>query len=338
MLSDHPPFHPHPLLRSAHLMTVFGSQLGRRLRAFADEAQIAAVDVDRRTKIKVEAHWQADSQAPVLILIHGLGGTARRSYMLGTAHKAWQRGLSVVRMNMRNSDGTEDWTPTLYHAGLTEDLRATLRWIDAVRGAAPVVVGGFSLGGSVALNTLAELGACARPQVRGCVTVSTPLDLMESDRALHRPGLNRLYVRHFMNGFRRMWRRKHAAWPELYPADGLNGVRTVRDFDDRWTAPTFGWPDADAYYRAASAGQRLDAIRVPGLIVHADDDPFVPLPASLHDELLDHPYLRLLRSRHGGHVGYLARRPGPEAGGWQDADGWWAENRIVQFACAVTRD
>ena len=98
-------------------MTIFGSQLSRGLGEFAAAAEQVEVPVDARTRILAEVNWQADRGAPVLIIVHGLGGDARRSYVLGTADKAWRSGFSVVRMNMRNSAGTEAWTPTLYNAG-----------------------------------------------------------------------------------------------------------------------------------------------------------------------------------------------------------------------------
>lgn len=331
MIELHPDFEAHPLLRSAHGMTIVGSQWGRGLKDFAAQAEAFEVRVSEHTRILVEANWQPQGDAPVLVLVHGLGGDARRSYMLGTAEKAFRRGFHVVRMNMRNSAGTGAWTPTLYNAGLTEDLLATTGWVTERLPSQPIVLGGFSLGGSVILNTLAEWGSAYPQDLRGAVVVSVPFDLHIADVALRRGGMNRLYVKYFMRGFRRLWLEKHAAFPELYPQDGLHGVRTVRDFDEKWTGPSFGYASADDYYASASAIAKLNAIHAPVLAVHAADDPFVPLPEQARAQIENHASCQLLWSRHGGHVGFLARRAASNSV-WQDADRWWAENRVVQAA------
>lgn len=318
-------------------MTIFGSQLSRGLKAFVEAAERVEIPVDARTRILCEVNWQPDRQAPVLIVIHGLGGDARRSYVLGTAEKAWRSGFSVVRMNMRNSGGTETWTPTLYNAGLTEDLEATVHWLGRTVPGVPLVYAGYSLGGSVVLNTLAKWGARLPEGSAGVAVVSVPWDLHAADVALRRPGINRLYVKYFMRSFRKMWKVKHAHYPEIYPEDGLKGVRTVRDFDEQWTGPSFGYSGADDYYTQAQAVSKLDRIHLPGLVVHAEDDPFVPLTVETRTALVDHPLLELLLSDHGGHVGFLSRRPAAEPDGWRDLDGWWAENRVVQAATQCLR-
>ncbi len=318
-------------------MTIFGSQLSRGLGKFMDAAEKVEVTVDARTRILCEVNWQPDRFAPVLIVIHGRGGDARRSYMVGTAEKAWRSGFSVVRMNMRNSSNTEAWTPTLYNAGLTEDLEATVTWLWRTVPGVPLIFSGFSLGGSVTLNTLAKWGDALPEGSAGTAVVSVPLDLHEADVALRRRGINQLYVKYFMRGFHRMWKHKHAAYPELYPADGLRGVRSVRDFDEKWTGPNFGYTGAEDYYTAASSGSKLEQVKLPGLVVHAEDDPFVPLTIPVRQALADHPRLELLLSDHGGHVGFLSRRPARQADGWRDLDGWWAENRIVQAATQLLR-
>ena len=325
------------MLRSAHLMTIFGSQLSRGLGKFVDSAERVEVTVDARTRILIEVNWQPDREAPVLIIVHGLGGDAQRSYVLGTADKAWRSGFTVVRMNMRNSGGTEAWTPTLYNAGLTEDLEATVTWLSRVVPGVPLVYCGFSLGGSVTLNTLAKWGKRLPEGSVGTAVVSVPFDLHAADVELRRPGLNRVYVRYFLRSFRAIWKAKHAAYPDIYPLDGLKTVRTVRDFDEQWTGPNFGYSGADEYYSAAQAVGKLQDIHLPGLVVHAEDDPFVPLTEQARTALADHPTLKLMLSDKGGHVGFLARRPKPEPDGWRDLDGWWAENRVVHAATQFLR-
>jgi uncharacterized protein len=336
VLDRYPTFSPSRLLRSAHLMTVLGSKLSRRLDQFAHSGEEFLLRVDRHTQVKIEAHWQADQQAPTMVLVHGLGGDARRSYMLGTAWKACQKGFSVLRMNMRNCGNTAHLSPTLYHAGLTDDIVALCDWLQSQRQSQAIFLAGFSLGGAQILNTLVRWRNNAPKSVRAVAVVSTPMDLHVSTRELHRGGLNRMYIYYFMHGFKKMWQEKSTAWPELFPVDGMKGIRNLHHFDDVWTAPKFGWANAAEYFEAASVATRLDQVFVPGLVIHAADDPFVPLTAAALDGLRNHRSLGLLYPCHGGHNSFLGARPARH-GDWHDADSWWAENRIVQYATELCR-
>jgi len=314
------------------LQTILGSQLPRRVSALLATQESIPVQVDEGTRIRLDVNRATHANAPVLIVVHGLGGSSLRGYMTGTANKAWGKGMNVVRMNMRNAGGTESWTNTLYHAGLTEDLEATVRWVEQEFPESSIVLSGFSLGGSVTLNTLAKWGTALPSKLKGAVVVSVPFDLHACDRSLHRGGINGVYVRYFMRSFRTMWKRKSAVFPLEFPGKGLDTVKSVRQFDERWTAPSFGFGTADNYYDSVSPIKLLPQIHCPGLVVHAEDDPFVPLTSDDRAAIMAHPTLQLLLAERGGHVGFLGRRPQPNSDGWQDQDGWWAENRIVQAA------
>jgi uncharacterized protein len=327
----YPTYTPPRFLRSAHLVTILGSKLSRRLDGFLQTGEEFLLRVDAHTQVKIEAHWQPDPSAPIMVLVHGLCGDARRSYMLGTASKAWQRGFSVLRMNMRNCGNTAHLSPTLYHAGLTDDIVALCEKLDQERQPSAVFLTGFSLGGAQILNTLVRWGEQAPESVRGVAVVSTPMDLHVSTRELHRGGLNRMYIHYFMHGFKKMWREKTEFWPQEFPSDGMKGIKNLYHFDDVWTAPKFGWNRATDYFDAASVADRLDQIYLPGLVIHAQDDPFVPLTAPALAGLRNHRSLELLYTRHGGHNSFLAARPA-KSGHWNDTDKWWAENRVVQYA------
>ena len=158
---------------------------------------------------------------------------------------------------------------TLYHAGLTSDLLAVLRQLRS-EGRAPAFLVGFSLGGNVVLKLAGEMGESARPLVRGVCAVSTPLDLAACARRIAQPA-NRLYERRFV---RRMRARLCATG--RYQKRNFRGLRSVKDIDDRITAPSFGFGDAANYYRTQSAIRYLDGIRVPVLLIQAKDDTIVP--------------------------------------------------------------
>ena len=124
-------------------------------------------------------------------------------------------------------------------------------------------------------------------------------------------------------------RRKAAAHPGRFALERLPHVRTVRQFDEDFTAPHFAFDGADDYYFRASAMRVVDRIRVPALVITAEDDPFVPVEIFRDPRLLANPHIKLIVTRHGGHCGFVANMNGVD-------DGYWAERRIVEFAESVT--
>ena len=121
-------------------------------------------------------------------------------------------------------------------------------------------------------------------------------------------------------------RRKAAHFPGRFNVDRLGRVRTVREFDEAYTAPHFGFLGASDYYHRASAMRVIDRVRIPALIITAEDDPFVP-PGPFRDtRVVQNPHLRVLITRNGGHCAFVADPSG------HDDDGYWAEQQILKFA------
>jgi predicted alpha/beta-fold hydrolase len=139
---------------------------------------------------------------------------------------------------------------------------------------------------------------------------------------------NVLYNWNFVRDLKRRLRRKARWWPGLFDQSKLAGVRTVRQFDEAFTAPYFGFRNASDYYRRASAMRVVDRIRVPTLIITAEDDPFVPVRPFGDPHVTRNPNIRVLASPYGGHCGFI----GPPSNG---DDGYWAERAIVDFADRV---
>jgi predicted alpha/beta-fold hydrolase len=183
---------------------------------------------------------------------------------------------------------------------MTSDLLAFLRQLrEAGRG--PFYLVGFSLGGNVVLKLAGELGEEAHGWIAGVCGISTPIDLAACSRRLEEPP-NRIYQRRFV---RRLKRRIGRIDPGV---TGLSRVKTVWQFDDRITAPAFGFRDAAEYYETQSCLRFLDAIRVPALLIQAQDDPVVPFELFERPQWSPNPFLELLVVEHGGHLGFLSRR------------------------------
>ena len=280
-------------------------------------------EVEPGTKIRGDCHWQENPpRHPTLVLVHGLEGSSESGYILGTAEKAWLAHFNVVRLNQRNCGGTEDLTETLYHSGLSGDIRAVIVELVKQDALTQIFAAGFSMGGNLVLKMAGEFGESAPPQVRGFAAVAPSMDLASCAAKLEEPA-NFLYQRHFVMRLKRRMRYKAKLFPEVYHIDGMRQIRSVRDFDDMITARYCGFQDAADYYAQSSASQFIAKIRRPTLIVAAQDDPVVPFAAFQNGAVRDNPNITLLAPKHGGHCAFIANQSGDER--------FWSEARIVEF-------
>ncbi len=258
-------------------------------------------------RLLARCRWQADRSdaRATLVLVHGLGGSCDAPYMLGTADLAYRGGANVVRLNQRNCGATEHLTPTLYHSGMSGDVASVVRELVDVDGLRRVVVAGFSMGGNLVLKMAGEMGEGTPSALLGVCAVSPALDLKGTAENLERPS-NRPYQWLFVRGLRRLVRRKKELYPALYDVRRLGRLRTVRDFDEMYTAPHGGFADADDYYARASASPLLARIRVPTLVVHARDDPLVPFASLPRPEELANGHVAMATPARGGHVAFVS--------------------------------
>lgn len=318
------PFVPHPFLRNGHAQTILGSLFARQTPLLRAGRRERFFEVAPHTRVLGDCTWQADKEAcPTLVLAHGMEGSVNSGYMLGTAERALQAGFNVVRLNHRNCGATEHLTPTLYHAGLTDDLRAILSELVERDGLRQLYVAGFSLGGNVVLKLAGELGASAPPELKGVIAVSPSIDLSRCADAIEARS-NLLYHINFVLSLRNRMKRKARLFPETYDTAKLRGIWTIRQFDDTYTSRHAGFRDVADYYAQASALQFVKAISVPTLLIAAKDDPFIPFASFVSREVQENRNLTLLGTEHGGHVGFISASK-------DAAERFWYERQIVEF-------
>jgi hypothetical protein len=271
-------------------------------------------------------HWQQPENVSrhTVVLVHGLEGSAEASYVLGTASKAFDSGFNVVRLNVRNCGGTEHLTPHLYHSGLTSDLAFVVRELgDDTNQTASLTLIGFSMGGNQILKLGGEWSDDPPAVVRGLCAVSPPIDLAACSRAIGRRQ-NRLYEYRFLRSLKSKVSRKQMLFPDRYDASRVDNVSTLWDFDDVM-APYYGFSDAQDYYSCSSAIGFVNKVRIPTLIIQAQNDPFIPFEAFRTQPVWGNPWITLLAPRSGGHVSFCGRGDFGE-------DRAWAENRCIEFA------
>lgn len=317
-------------LRNGHVMTLYAWGRPRRFPHLPPPEQ-RHFDVETGTRVLAHCHWQTERSAhPALLALHGLEGSSSAHYMRGLADKAFARGFNVILLNQRNCGGSEELSEGLYHSGLTADADHVIREITSKDAVRQIVVAGYSLGGNLALKLAGDYGDLPPRELRGVCAVSPVIELATCVDALERRQ-NIAYEWNFVRGLKARMRRKARSHPGRFPIDRLGEVRTVRQFDDVFTAPHFGFDGASDYYHRASAMRVIDRIRVPALVITAQDDPFVPIAPFRDPRVTVNPNIRLIVTRHGGHCGFVAAATGK-------SDGYWAEDQIVRFAHERVKD
>jgi uncharacterized protein len=288
-------------------------------------AEARYFDTAPETRVLGHCFWQSDrAERPLLLALHGLEGSSQAHYMQGLADKALAAGFNAVLLNQRNCGGTEALSAGLYHSGLTQDADAVIRELAEREGIRAVVVAGYSLGGNLALKLAGDYGDAPPAQLRGICAVSPVLDLSACVRSLERRP-NIIYQWNFVRGLKARMRRKESCMPGRFPVQRLAEVRSVRGFDEIFTAPHFGFRGAEDYYQRASAMRVIDRIRVPALVITAEDDPFVPVEPFRSPAITTNPCIKLIVTQHGGHCGFVEARS-------SESDGYWAEHSVVEFA------
>ncbi len=313
-----PAFVPHPALASGHLQTVVLPFVRPPVMPPGERVEIAV-----RHGHLVGRLDRVPSARGAAMVLHGINGTSAESFVLRTSRKLQREGLDVLRMNLRGAGESLGRAAGITHSGLTDDIRACVRWLTERYPRVGMV--GFSLGGQLLLRTAGEWGDAPPPEVRAVVSISAPIDLERCSVFSERAAAS-VYRWFIVARLRLRYRNLQGALPIEFDAGRMRGVRTIRDFDEALIAPLHGFRDAMHYYRSASASSLLRGMRVPTVIVHAEDDPLVPIEP-VHDALATaSKRVRFVITSHGGHVGFLAANPAPG-----DLDRFWAESRAADF-------
>ena len=312
-VDDLPPFVQHRWIRGGHLQTVLSlrsppqPELDPTLHwvTLEDGDQLALHD-------DCPAGWRPGDAS--VMLVHGLCGCRLSPYMVRLAAFHVAAGMRVFRLEMRGCGVGRDHSQGVTHAGRDDDCLAALAKVAELTAAGPISAVGVSLGGNQLLLAAGRIGGGQQPSPswlprwRRLVAVSPPIDLLRCSDHMQRRIL-RPYNRFFISTLMRRLPGPIRESPERMLRFARPWPKTLRELDERITAPLSGFAGADDYYRRSSASNVIDAIEVPTLILTAADDPIVPVDCftDLATATRSHPAVRVLISPGGGHVGFFAR-------------------------------
>lgn len=281
----------------------------------------------------VDADWSTvteDDQRPLLVLFHGLEGSSNSHYAIALMRAVTSLGWGGVVVHFRGCSGEPNRLPRAYHSGDSQEIDWILTRLHRLQPARPLYAVGISLGGNALLKWLGEHPQTACGLLRGAAAISAPIDLAACGHHLAH-GFNRLYTRHFLRTLKLGAAAKLQRYPGLFDEKRMQQAINLHQFDDVVTGPLHGFSGADDYWRRASSKPWLAAIRVPTLLLNAQNDPFLPahaLPTS--DQLSCQVHAEF--PREGGHVGFVSGSAiDPATGNCLPGQLSWLPQRILHF-------
>jgi len=316
-----PSFRPHPLLKSGHAQTLAANYLhgAPKVRTAQRDHRVRLADGDH-----VVLHddcplgWRPGD--PAAILLHGLAGCHQSPYLVRAVQKLNAENVRTFRMDYRTCGAARELAVRPYHAGQSDDVLSALRFVAKLCPGSPLNLVGYSMGGNVALKAVGENPAALPETMSRAVAVNPAIDLAVCCNYLTGP-MQRLYDRHFARHLTRHV-SSHSAFAENSRHLLESPVTRIRDFDERFTVPQWGFETVEHYYRSASSAQFIKQIEIPTLILHSRDDPLIP--GHLFETLDRSNSVALSLSDHGGHLGFIGVRG-------VDPDRRWMDWRIVDW-------
>lgn len=326
------PFRPATWLPGGHLQTLFNPLLRKPPSLQRQRVRMTLNDGDY---LDLDWHGSTQQSAPIAILLHGLTGSSASLYILGQQRALAAVGWRSVAVNWRGCSGEPNHTARAYHSGASDDLAEVVEHIHNLNPDQPLFAVGYSLGGNVLLKYLGERGVDS--PLHAAVAVSVPFRLDQCADRLQ-VGFSRVYQSRFMRDMlayvankKRLFQHQglDAEYARLDVLGSLDGMDSFWDFDGRITAPLHGFASAQDYYRRCSSRYFLGDIRLPTLIIQAQNDPFV-YPHSLPESNELSASTEFELHQRGGHVGFVEGLP------WRP--GYYLERRIPQWLAAQLAD
>ncbi|MCH2046874.1 MAG: alpha/beta fold hydrolase [Saprospiraceae bacterium] len=315
--------HPKRLF-NRHIETIYPSRFRKIIGVDYERERMETADGDF-----IDLDWliAKEQNNSLMIMSHGLEGSSASQYAKGTARIFYQHGWDALVWNYRSCSGEINLKIHSYHSGATSDLQEVLNHVWQTKNYHNIVLIGHSLGGNLTLKYLGEHGKDIHPNIRCALAFCAPVHLKTCSRQMEK-WFNVLYQNMFVNSLKRKVTLRAQKHPSL-DTSKLKDIKTLREFDEHYTAPIHGFAGADDYYARCSALQFLPQINIPTLIVNSKNDPFLTTQSFPYDLAQNSSNVYLEVPKHGGHCGFTL---------FNKENYHWSEKRSLDFALRNTRN
>lgn len=261
------------------------------------------IDIDR-AEVNGRPWESYPDGTPIVLVLHGIEGSAESNYMRTIYHGLANVGLRAVGINYRTCSGEMNRTLRFYNARATDDVALVHDWLQSAYANTPIGLIGISLGASLTLNYLGEHNGLRGDRVAAAVSISPFFDLPRCIDVMD-GGSGRLYAPTILRSLKRKVRMKAHQLAGVVDVRQVLASKTIRQYDNRISAPLLGFADADELYRWVSPTERIPDISAPTLILRAIDDPFFDPDAIPFAALAANEQITAGLPEHGGHVGFV---------------------------------
>lgn len=309
-------YRPPVFLRNGHLNTIFAGAFRKISNVSYERERLDTPDGDF-----LDIDWSKVGSEKLVIVLHGLEGSADRPYTLGIIRHFNRHGWDGLGMNFRGCSGEPNRLLRTYHVGETGDLDFVIQHVLSLDYYREVVLVGFSLGGNVTLKYAGEKGHNVPKIVKKAIALSVPCHVPSANKVF-KNWENKLYMHRFMQSLNQKMKMKAAQFPNKIRITGKL-PHNFDTFDEVFTAPVHGFKNALDYWTRNSSLPFFERISIPTLLINAKDDSFLS-PECYPDNLAKkHRYLHLEIPSWGGHCGFVTL-------GKNGA--YWSDERALAFA------
>jgi len=301
-------------LANAHLQTLWGPFIRQFQPLTIIDEMVTLPDQD-----VLELNRLPNPSGPIVLILSGLGGSIESHYVKGLLLTLQANGFTGIFMHHRGTGKEPNQSLSSYHLGHTLDLRYIVELIAKRYPGKPLFLVGYSLGGNIVLNYLAE--RFLHNTIQAAVAISIPFNPKVTVGWINH-GIGKIYQRYLLKSLKRDILRKGSQMSLPLSCDEINRITTLNDWDERITAPLHGFLHAEDYYHQSDCRHALKIIKTPTLILHSTDDPLIPVDVIPAEKDLSST-ITLELSQHGGHVGFI--------GGRLLEPHYWLEKRILTY-------
>ena len=313
-------FEPAWWCRGEHCQTIYAGVF-----RWAPKLALRRERIDTPDGDFLDLDWlDGNTNSPLVVILHGLGSSSKTPSVQILLDEIRKLDWRAVAMNARGASGEPNRLRVTNHAGRSDDLDWVVKQILKNEKPEQIYLVGFSLGGNIILKWLGEQGAAVPPQVKRAVAISVPYDLWKTTEFLDQ-GFNReVYTRALLDKLKSQILAKEKLFPDIINWEKAKRAKTFKVYDHEVTAPLNGFKDEVDYWARSSSAAYLDKIRVPALLIHAANDPFLPAEFLPYEQIRKSGNLTLLLTQDGGHMGFIS-------GHYPWTEKRWLEKTILSF-------